>query len=216
MEVSLIMQVSQILAEAEKSNSPLTMALRKKIKQINAEKVELEKSFNAETFIRNNESLQRQLNKINQEIAEQEKSFHRLVAEKAKNNAELGKLFSEEQQLIVLFNEQLENNSRNAEGLERINAQISNLNEEKLRRDKVFEDYYEEKESYENLQKEYEQKCEEFKIYGPEAEKKLKKVSELEPKIRDLKKAIRDVEPAVKEIRDLLENDHFDDLVNHK
>lgn len=210
------MQISQILAEAERSKSPLTNALYKKIQQINAEKIELEKSFNEETFVRNNTLLQNQLNKINKEIAEQDKSFKSLVAEKAMKNIELAKLCGEEQKLTAVLKTQQENNSRYVEAIERINLQISNLNEEKSRRDKVSNDYFEEKESFENLQKEFDDKNTEFKIYGPEADKNLKLVSELEPKISDLKKAIKDVEPAIKEIWDLLEKDNFDIFVGHK
>lgn len=210
------MQITQILAEAEKSNSSLTKALLKKIQQINAEKIELEKSFNEETFARNITLLQNQLNKINKEIAEQEKSFKSLVAERAMKNIELAKLCGEEQKLVALSKAQQENNSRYVEAIERINAQIANLNEEKMRRDKVSNEYFEEKESFENLQKEFEHKNNELKIYGPEAEKKLKIVSVLEPKVRDLKKAINDVEPAIKEIWDLLEKDNFDIFVCHK
>ena len=212
----LIMQRSQIMAEAERSSSSLTNALYKKTQQIIAEIEELEKSFNEETFVRNNTLLQNQLNKINKEIAEQEKSFKSLVAEKAMKNIELAKLCGEEQKLTAVLKTQQENNSRYVEAIERINSQISNLNEEKTRRDKVSNDYFEEKESFENLQKEFDDKNTEFKIYGPEADKNLKLVSELEPKIRDLKKAIKDVEPAIKEIWDLLEKDNFDIFVGHK
>lgn len=210
------MQRSQIMAEAERSSSSLTNALYKKTQQIIAEIEELEKSFNEETFVRNNTLLQNQLNKINKEIAEQEKSFKSLVAEKAMKNIELAKLCGEEQKLTAVLKTQQENNSRYVEAIERINSQISNLNEEKTRRDKVSNDYFEEKESFENLQKEFDDKNTEFKIYGPEADKNLKLVSELEPKIRDLKKAIKDVEPAIKEIWDLLEKDNFDIFVGHK
>ncbi len=210
------MQIGQILAEAEKSNSSLTKALLKKIQQINAEKNELEKNFNEESTIRANTLLQNQLSNINKEIKEQDNSFKNLVSEKAMKNIELAKLCGEEQKLVALSKALQDNNARYAEAIESINAQISNLNEEKKRRDKVVNEFYEEKSDFEELQKEYEEKNNEFRIYGPEAEKKLQKVSELEPKVRDLKKAIKDVEPAIKEIWDLLENDNFDIFVGHK
>ena len=210
------MQIAQILAEAEKSNSSLTKALLKKIQQINAEKVELEKNFNEESAIRANTLLQNQLSNINKEIKEQDNSFKNLVSEKAMKNIELAKLCGEEQKLVALAKAQQDNNARYAEAIESINAQITNLNEEKKRRDKVVNEFYEEKSDFEELQKEYDEKNNEFRIYGPEAEKKLQKVSELEPKVRDLKKAIKDVEPAIKEIWDLLENDNFDIFVGHK
>ena len=210
------MQISQILAEAEKSNSSLTKALLKKIQQINAEKMELEKTFNEESAVRANALLQNQLAQINKEINEQDNSFNSLVAEKAMKNAELAKLCSEEQKLIALSKAQQENNSRYVEAIERMNTQIGNLNQEKVRRDKIVNEFYEEEAAFEELKKEFEEKNNEFKIYGPEAEKKLQKVSELEPKVRDLKKAINDVEPAIKEIWDLLENDNFDIFVGHK
>ena len=210
------MQIAQILAEAEKSNSSLTKALLKKIQQINAEKVELEKNFNEESAIRANTLLQNQLSNINKEIKEQDNSFKNLVSEKAMKNIELAKLCGEEQKLVALAKAQQDNNARYVEAIESINAQISNLNEEKKRRDKVVNEFYEEKSDFEELQKEYDEKNNEFRIYGPEAEKKLQKVSELEPKVRDLKKAIKDVEPAIKEIWDLLENDNFDIFVGHK
>jgi chromosome segregation ATPase len=210
------MQIAQILAEAEKSNSSLTKALLKKIQQINAEKVELEKNFNEESAIRANTLLQNQLSNINKEIKAQDNSFKNLVSEKAMKNIELAKLCGEEQKLVALAKAQLDNNARYAEAIESINAQITNLNEEKKRRDKVVNEFYEEKSDFDELQKEYDEKNNEFRIYGPEAEKKLQKVSELEPKVRDLKKAIKDVEPAIKEIWDLLENDNFDIFVGHK
>ncbi len=210
------MQIAQILAEAEKSNSSLTKALLKKIQQINAEKVELEKNFNEELAIRANTLLQNQLSNINKEIKAQDNSFKNLVSEKAMKNIELAKLCGEEQKLVALVKAQQDNNARYAEAIESINAQITNLNEEKKRRDKVVNEFYEEKSDFEELQKEYDEKNNEFSIYGPEAEKKLQKVSELEPKVRDLKKAIKDVEPAIKEIWDLLENDNFDIFVGHK
>ncbi|MBQ2594346.1 MAG: hypothetical protein II567_13835 [Candidatus Riflebacteria bacterium] len=210
------MQIAQILAEAEKSNSSLTKALLKKIQQINAEKVELEKNFNEESAIRANTLLQNQLSNINKEIKEQDNSFKNLVSEKAMKNIELAKLCGEEQKLVALAKAQQDNNARYAEAIESINAQITNLNEEKKRRDKVVNEFYEEKSDFDELQKEYDEKNNEFRIYGPEAEKKLQKVSELEPKVRDLKKAIKDVEPAIKEIWDLLENDNFDIFVGHK
>ena len=210
------MQIAQILAEAEKSNSSLTKALLKKIQQINAEKVELEKNFNEESAIRANTLLQNQLSNINKEIKAQDNSFKNLVSEKAMKNIELAKLCGEEQKLVALAKAQQDNNARYAEAIESINAQITNLNEEKKRRDKVVNEFYEEKSDFDELQKEYDEKNNEFRIYGPEAEKKLQKVSELEPKVRDLKKAIKDVEPAIKEIWDLLENDNFDIFVGHK
>ncbi len=210
------MQIAQILAEAEKSNSSLTKALLKKIQQINAEKIELENNFNEESAIRANTLLQNQLSNINKEIKEQDNSFKNLVSEKAMKNIELAKLCGEEQKLVALAKAQQDNNARYAEAIESINAQITNLNEEKKRRDKVVNEFYEEKSDFEELQKEYDEKNNEFRIYGPEAEKKLQKVSELEPKVRDLKKAIKDVEPAIKEIWDLLENDNFDIFVGHK
>jgi chromosome segregation ATPase len=210
------MQIAQILAEAEKSNSSLTKALLKKIQQINAEKIELENNFNEESAIRANTLLQNQLSNINKEIKEQDNSFKNLVSEKAMKNIELAKLCGEEQKLVALAKAQQDNNARYAEAIESINAQITNLNEEKKRRDKVVNEFYEEKSDFDELQKEYDEKNNEFRIYGPEAEKKLQKVSELEPKVRDLKKAIKDVEPAIKEIWDLLENDNFDIFVGHK
>ncbi len=210
------MQIAQILAEAEKSNSSLTKALLKKIQQINAEKIELENNFNEESAIRANTLLQNQLSNINKEIKAQDNSFKNLVSEKAMKNIELAKLCGEEQKLVALAKAQLDNNARYAEAIESINAQITNLNEEKKRRDKVVNEFYEEKSDFDELQKEYDEKNNEFRIYGPEAEKKLQKVSELEPKVRDLKKAIKDVEPAIKEIWDLLENDNFDIFVGHK
>ncbi len=210
------MQIAQILAEAEKSNSSLTKALLKKIQQINAEKIELENNFNEESAIRANTLLQNQLSNINKEIKEQDNSFKNLISEKAMKNIELAKLCGEEQKLVALAKAQQDNNARYAEAIESINAQITNLNEEKKRRDKVVNEFYEEKSDFEELQKEYDEKNNEFRIYGPEAEKKLQKVSELEPKVRDLKKAIKDVEPAIKEIWDLLENDNFDIFVGHK
>ncbi len=210
------MQIAQILAEAEKSNSSLTKALLKKIQQINAEKVELEKNFNEESAIRANTLLQNQLSNINKEIKAQDNSFKNLVSEKAMKNIELAKLCGEEQKLVALAKAQQDNNARYVEAIESINAQITNLNEEKKRRDKVVNEFYEEKSDFDELQKEYDEKNNEFRIYGPEAEKKLQKVSELEPKVRDLKKAIKDVEPAIKEIWDLLENDNFDIFVGHK
>lgn len=210
------MQVSQILAEAEKSNSSLTKALLKKIQQINAEKNELEKNFNEESAVKANAMLQNQLARINKEIKDQDNSFKNLVSEKAMKNIELAKLCGEEQKLVALSKALHDNNARYIEAIESINSQITNLNEEKKRRDKIVNEFYEEKSDLEELQKEFEEKNNEFKIYGPEAEKKLQKVSELEPKVMNLKKAIKDVEPAIKEIWDLLENDNFDIFVGHK
>ena len=210
------MQIYQILAEAEKSNSSMTKALLKKIQQITAEKSELEKNFDEESAIRANTILQNQLAKINKDIKEEDNSFKKLAAEKAMKNVELAKLCGEEQKLIAISKAQQENNSRYIEAIESMNVQISNLNEEKKRRDRIANEFYEEQANIEELQKEYEDKNAEFKIYGPEAEKKIQKVAELEPKIRDLKKAVNDVEPAIKEIWDLLENDNFDIFVGHK
>ena len=210
------MQIEQILAEAEKSNSSLTKALLKKIRQITAETKELEESFNEESAVRASTVLKNQLSKINKEIKEQEKSFKSIIAERAMKNAELSKLCGEEQKLIAASEAQKEYNSRYIEAIERIKVQISNLNGEKIRRDKLVDQFYEEKASFEELQKEYDNKNNELKLFGPEADKKLQIVSELEPKVRNLKKAISDVEPAIKEIWDLLENDNFDVFVGHK
>ncbi len=135
------MQIAQILAEAEKSNSSLTKALLKKIQQINAEKIELENNFNEESAIRANTLLQNQLSNINKEIKEQDNSFKNLVSEKAMKNIELAKLCGEEQKLVALAKAQQDNNARYAEAIESINAQITNLNEEKKRRDKVVNEF---------------------------------------------------------------------------
>ena len=210
------MQISQIIAEAEKSNSSLTKALLKKIKDLIKENNLLESDFNEEAFVKSNSLLQNQLAKVTSEIKNEDNSFKKMVADKAMRNVELSKLCGEEQKLLALTKNQQETNSRYVEAIERINVQIANLNEEKARRDKIINEFYDNKNHYEALQKECEEKNNELKIYGPEAEKKLKKVSELEPKIKALKKAIDDVEPAIKEIWGLLDNDNFDAFVGHK
>ena len=160
------MDIVQILAEAEKSNSSLTRALLKKIQQLTNEKAELEKNFNEESSVRANTLLQNQLTKLNKEIKEEDNSFKDVISEKAMKNVELAKLCGEEEKLIALRTAQQENNSRYVEAIERINGQIRNLNEEKRRRDKVVNDFYDEKVSFEELQKEFEKKNNEFKIFG--------------------------------------------------
>lgn len=210
------MQISQVLAEAEKSNSSLTKALLKKVQDLIKENNQLESGFNEESAVKANSILQNQLAKVNKEIKEEDNSFKEMVADKAMRNIELSRLCGEEQKLLALTKNQQETNSRYVEAIERINVQIANLNEEKARRDKTINEFYDNKKHYEALQKEFEEKNNELNIYGPEAEKKLKIVSELEPKIKALKKAIDDVEPAIKEIWSLLDNDNFDVFVGHK
>ena len=65
------MQISQIIAEAEKSNSSLTKALLKKIKDLIKENNLLESDFNEEAFVKANSLLQNQLAKVNNEIKNQ-------------------------------------------------------------------------------------------------------------------------------------------------
>ena len=170
------MQITQILAEAEKSNSSMTKALLKKIQQITAEKSELEKNFDEESAIRANTLLQNQLAKINKEIKEEDNSFKKLAAEKAMKNVELAKLCGEEQKLVAISKAQQENNSRYIQAIESMNVQISNLNEEKKRRDKIVNEFYEEQANMEELQKEHDDKDTEFKIYGLKQKRKSKRL----------------------------------------
>lgn len=209
------MQFQEIIDEAEKSNSALTKALLKKVRQLVNENQELEKQFNEEEAIKSNQALKAQLDNINQEIKEQGNTFRQKLAEQAMRNPETLKLCNEEQKILAVIKAQKDNNARYIEALENINIQISNLNGEKIRRDNIINDFYEQKSNYEILKKELEEKVKQIQLYGPEAEKTLQKVAELEPQVRNIKKAIDDVEPAIKQIWDLLENDNFDASVGH-
>lgn len=207
---------SQIFAEAEKTDSLMTKALLKKIQQLIAENHEIENSFNEDDEIKNKKGLENQLESINQQIKKHDDSLKNKLRERAINNPELSQLCAEEQKILSSIKLQQDNNLRYEEAINNINTQVANLNNEKLRRDNIINEFYDKKSYYEKLNRDYEEKSKNLELYGLEAEKALQKYSELEPKVKNIKMAIDNVEPAIQQIWNLLENDSFDNSVGHK